>query len=106
MSEADSPTLNNPLYPPLPPTGGGRVCWSRLYGSSYALLIAAAAARHPGLVLAITPDSQLFIGDARKAFKVSHLYRMQGKEQIEMERGVPGDGSKLPVPARVESEVE
>ncbi len=39
----------------------------------------------------ITPDSQLLIGDARKAFKVSHLYRLQGKEQIEMERGIPGD---------------
>ena len=34
----------------------------------------------------ITPDSQLLIGDARKAFKVSHLYRLQGKDQIEMER--------------------
>ena len=39
----------------------------------------------------ITPESQLYIGDARKPFKVSHLYRLQGKEQIDMERGIPGD---------------
>jgi elongation factor G len=39
----------------------------------------------------ITPDSQLFIGDARKAFKVSHLYRLHGSEQIEVGEGVPGD---------------
>jgi elongation factor G len=39
----------------------------------------------------ITPESQLLIGDARKPFKVSHLYRLQGKEQIDMERGIPGD---------------
>jgi elongation factor G len=39
----------------------------------------------------ITPDSQLFIGDARKAFKVNHLFRLHGNEQIEVEEGVPGD---------------
>jgi elongation factor G len=39
----------------------------------------------------ITPDSQLFIGDARKAFKVSHLYRLHGSEQTEVGEGVPGD---------------
>ncbi|MGA7979368.1 MAG: elongation factor G [Chromatiaceae bacterium] len=39
----------------------------------------------------VTPDSQLFIGDARKAFKVSHLYRLHGNEQIEVDEGVPGD---------------
>jgi elongation factor G len=36
-------------------------------------------------------NSQLYIGDARKPFKVSHLYRLQGKEQEEMKYGVPGD---------------
>ncbi|MCG8486514.1 MAG: elongation factor G [Chromatiales bacterium] len=36
-------------------------------------------------------NSQLYIGDARKPFKVSHLYRLQGKEQEEMKQGVPGD---------------
>jgi len=39
----------------------------------------------------ITPNSQLFIGDARKAFKVQRLFRLQGGEQIEIERAVPGD---------------
>jgi elongation factor G len=39
----------------------------------------------------ITPNSQLYIGDARKAFKVTHLFRLQGKDQQEMERGIPGD---------------
>ncbi len=39
----------------------------------------------------ITPNSQLYIGDARKSFKVSHLYRLQGKDQNDIERGIPGD---------------
>lgn len=39
----------------------------------------------------ITPNSQLFIGDARKAFKVNHLYRLHGAEQIEIREAVPGD---------------
>jgi elongation factor G len=39
----------------------------------------------------ITSDSQLFIGDARKAFKVNHLFRLHGNEQIEVGEGVPGD---------------
>ncbi|MCB1761028.1 MAG: elongation factor G [Gammaproteobacteria bacterium] len=39
----------------------------------------------------ITPNTQLFIGDARKPFKVSHLYQLQGKEQMEMNQAVPGD---------------
>lgn len=39
----------------------------------------------------ITKETQLFIGDARKAFKVGHLFKLQGKEHTEIERGVPGD---------------
>jgi len=39
----------------------------------------------------ITPNSQLLIGDARKPFKVTHLLRIQGKEQSEMGRAIPGD---------------
>jgi elongation factor G len=39
----------------------------------------------------VTPDTQLFIGDARKAFKVNHLFRLHGSEQIEVKEGVPGD---------------
>jgi len=39
----------------------------------------------------IAPNSQLFIGDARKPFKVTHLYRLHGSELIEVDEGVPGD---------------
>lgn len=39
----------------------------------------------------VTPNTQLFIGDARKPFRVSHLLRVQGKNQIEVPLGVPGD---------------
>jgi elongation factor G len=36
-------------------------------------------------------DSTLYIGNNRKPFRVSHLYRLQGKEQIEIPQAVPGD---------------
>ncbi|MEX2670781.1 MAG: elongation factor G [Phycisphaeraceae bacterium] len=39
----------------------------------------------------ITKDSQLYIGDARKPFKVGHLFKLQGKEHVEVDAGVPGD---------------
>jgi elongation factor G len=39
----------------------------------------------------ITPQSQLYIGDARKPFKVNHLFRLHGSELIEVPEGVPGD---------------
>jgi elongation factor G len=39
----------------------------------------------------VTPNTPLFIGDARKPFKVSHLLRLQGRNQAETARGVPGD---------------
>ncbi len=39
----------------------------------------------------ITNSSQLYIGDGRKPFKVGHLFKLQGKDQMEMDRGVPGD---------------
>lgn len=40
---------------------------------------------------AVTPDSQLYIGESRKPFKVSHLYRLQGKQLEEVKICVPGD---------------
>jgi len=43
---------------------------------------------HQGI---ISKDSQLFIGDGRKPFKVGHLLKLQGKEHIEIDRGIPGD---------------
>ena len=39
----------------------------------------------------ITRDSQLFVGDARKCFKVGHLFRLQGGEHVEIARALPGD---------------
>ncbi len=39
----------------------------------------------------ITVDTQLYIGELRKPFKVAHLYNVQGKQLIPVEAGVPGD---------------
>ncbi|MFO7641678.1 MAG: elongation factor G [Candidatus Competibacteraceae bacterium] len=39
----------------------------------------------------ITKDSQLFIGDGRKPFKVGHLFHLHGKEHPEIATGIPGD---------------
>jgi elongation factor G len=39
----------------------------------------------------ITKDSQLYIGENRKAFRVSHPYLLQGKEFVETDALVPGD---------------
>ncbi|MBI4757395.1 MAG: elongation factor G [Betaproteobacteria bacterium] len=39
----------------------------------------------------VTPDTQLYIGDYRKPFRVSHLYRLQGKQHIEIPSAGPGD---------------
>ena len=39
----------------------------------------------------ISRDSQLFIGDGRKPFKVGHLLKLQGKQHIEITYGIPGD---------------
>ena len=39
----------------------------------------------------INKESQLFIGDGRKPFKVGHLFKLQGKEHTEVASGIPGD---------------
>jgi elongation factor G len=39
----------------------------------------------------VTRDSLLYIGDGRKPFKVGHLFMLQGKDHVEVARGVPGD---------------
>lgn len=39
----------------------------------------------------ITRDSQLYVGDGRRPFKVGHLFRLQGKELKEVAKAVPGD---------------
>ena len=38
----------------------------------------------------VTPGMQLFIGDSR-SFKVAHLYKIQGKQQTEVAKAIPGD---------------
>jgi len=39
----------------------------------------------------VTKDSQLFVGDGRKPFKVGHVYLVQGKQLVEVTHVVPGD---------------
>ena len=39
----------------------------------------------------ITPNTQLFVGDGRRAFKVGHLFTVQGKDYVETDALVPGD---------------
>lgn len=36
-------------------------------------------------------DTQLLVGDTKRPFKVGHLYRLQGKDYVEVEALVPGD---------------
>ncbi len=39
----------------------------------------------------IKTNDQLYMGDARKPFKIQNLFRLQGAAQENVERGVPGD---------------
>ena len=39
----------------------------------------------------VTPNMQLFAGDARKPFKPGHLWMLRGKQQIALEEALPGD---------------
>jgi elongation factor G len=39
----------------------------------------------------VTRDSQLYVGDGRKPFKVGHLFTLQGKEHVEVSHAGPGD---------------
>lgn len=39
----------------------------------------------------VLPDTQLFIGDARKPFKIGHLFKIQGGKHEEVDAGIPGD---------------
>ena len=39
----------------------------------------------------VTRDSQLYVGDGRKPFKVGHLFMLQGKDYVEVARALPGD---------------
>jgi elongation factor G len=39
----------------------------------------------------VTKDTQLFVGSGRKAFKVGHLFMLQGGKYVEIDQAVPGD---------------
>jgi elongation factor G len=39
----------------------------------------------------MTRDSQLFVGDGRRPFKVGHLFVLQGKDHVETDALMPGD---------------
>jgi elongation factor G len=39
----------------------------------------------------ITPNSQLYVGDGRRPFKVGHLFRLQGNKLVGVPNAVPGD---------------
>jgi elongation factor G len=36
-------------------------------------------------------DTQLFIDDGKKPFKVGHLFKLRGKDHVEIDRAIPGD---------------
>jgi elongation factor G len=36
-------------------------------------------------------DTQLFIDDGKKAFKVGHLFKLKGKDHVEIDQAIPGD---------------
>jgi elongation factor G len=39
----------------------------------------------------IRKDSQLFIDDGKKPFKVGHLFKLKGKDYVEIDHAIPGD---------------
>ena len=36
-------------------------------------------------------DTQLFVDDGKKPFKVGHLFKLKGKDHVEIEHAIPGD---------------
>ncbi|WP_213600879.1 elongation factor G [Pseudoxanthomonas japonensis] len=36
-------------------------------------------------------DTQLFVDDGKKPFKVGHLFKLKGKDHVEVEQAIPGD---------------
>ncbi len=39
----------------------------------------------------VTKDTQLYVGESRKPFRVGHLLKIQGGETVEVDVGIPGD---------------
>ncbi len=39
----------------------------------------------------VRKDTQLFVDDGRKPFKVGHLFKLKGKDHVEVDQAIPGD---------------
>ena len=39
----------------------------------------------------VRKDTQLYVDDGRKPFKVGHLFKLRGKDHVEVEQAIPGD---------------
>ena len=39
----------------------------------------------------VRKDTQLLVDDGRKPFKVGHLFKLQGKDHVEVDQAIPGD---------------
>ncbi|MDI1251933.1 elongation factor G [Thermomonas sp.] len=39
----------------------------------------------------VRKDTQLFVDDGKKPFKVAHLFKLKGKEHVEIAQAIPGD---------------
>ena len=39
----------------------------------------------------VRKDTQLFVDDGRKPFKVGHLFKLRGKDHVEIDQAIPGD---------------
>ncbi|MGY3265304.1 elongation factor G [Lysobacter sp. HA35] len=39
----------------------------------------------------VKKDTQLFVDDGKKPFRVGHLFKLRGKEHIEVDQAIPGD---------------
>src|SRR5690606_38721945 len=39
----------------------------------------------------VRKDTQLFVDDGRKPFKVGHLFKLKGKDHVEIDHAIPGD---------------
>ena len=39
----------------------------------------------------VRKDTQLFVDDGKKPFKVAHLFKLRGKEHVEIAQAIPGD---------------
>ncbi len=44
----------------------------------------------------VKKDASLFVDDGRKPFKVAHLFKLKGKDHVEIDHAVPGDIAAVP----------